>query len=169
MTDRAIFNRKYTSFNSGGTTVWLVNGAGVTTDPTSTVSFTAGEALSQGSFVRVSGTYVVKATALSGLAPANYAVIGATTEAATQGGTVSVSTDGVVVLTSANITASGVLVPGTQYYLSKYSGQIVPYSSSSGLVSNSGTNQYQAFVPVGQAVSLTEFNIEIQPEIVLYD
>jgi hypothetical protein len=62
-----------------------------------------------------------------------------------------------------------VLVPGTQYYLSKYSGQIVPYSSSSGTVSNSGTNQYQAFVPVGQAVSLTEFNIEIQPEIVLYD
>lgn len=169
MTERAIFNRKYTSFNSGGTEVWLVNGAGVTTDPTSTVSVTAGEALIQGDFVRISGAYVVKATALSGLTPDNYAVVGATTEAAAQGAAVSVSTDGVVVLGSSNITASGSLVPGTQYYLSKYSGQVVTYDSASGLVTNSGTNQYQALVPMGQALSASEFSIEIQPEIVLYD
>jgi hypothetical protein len=169
MTERAIFNRKYTSFNSGGTQVWLVNGAGVTTESTSTISVTAGEALIQGDFVRISGAYVVKATALSGLAPNNYAVVGATTEAATQGSAVSVSTDGVVVLSSSNITASGSLVPGTQYYLSKYYGQIVTYSSASGLVTNSGTNQYQALVPVGQALSASELSIEIQPEIVLYD
>lgn len=169
MTERAIFNRKYTSFNSGGTEVWLVNGAGVTTEPTSVISVTAGEALIQGDFVRVSGAYVVKASALSGLAPENYAVVGATTEAATLGSSVSISTDGVVVLSSSNITASGSLVPGSQYYLSKYSGQIVPYSSASGLVTNSGTDQYQALVPVGQALSTSEFNIEIQPEIVLYD
>ena len=169
MTERAIFNRKYTSFNSGGTEVWLVTGAGVTTQPNSTISLTAGENLIQGNFVRLSGTYAVKASALSGLAAENYKVIGVTEEAASINNAVLINTDGVALVSSANITGSGVLIPGAKYYLSKYSGQIVPFNSASGSVTNSGTDQYQALVPVGTAFSLTELDVEIQPEIVLYD
>jgi len=96
MTERAIFNRKYSSFNSGGTEVWLVTGAGITTQPDSTISLTAGETLAQGDFVRLSGTYAVKASALSGLATASYKVIGATAESATINNAVLINTDGIV-------------------------------------------------------------------------
>jgi len=170
MTDRAIFNRKYTSFASGGgTTVFLVNGAGVTTQLSPTENFTAGENLVQGDFVYVSGTSVFRASALSGLAADRYGVIGATAAAANSGNTVAVNLDSIVVLSSANITAEVALVPGQFYYLSKYPGQVTRYSTASGEISNSGTYQYQVVAPVGQAVSTTELEVEIQPVTVLYD
>jgi hypothetical protein len=168
MAEVAIFNRKYTSFNSGGTTVYLVNGNGVTTTVQSTQEFTAGEALSQGNFVYVSGTSVFKASALSGLAPDNYEVIGVTAESAPTGSGVSVNIDDVAVVLSQNITADSALIPGERYYLSKYTGEITRYSTASGIISNSGTNQYQVLSSVGTAVSTSELAIEIQPPIILY-
>ena len=95
MTEVAIFNRRYTSFDSSGTTVFLVNGGGVTTDAQSTLDFTAGEALNQGDFVYISGVSVFKASALSGIAPTNYEVIGVTAESAPLGSGVSVNVDDV--------------------------------------------------------------------------
>ena len=169
MTDRAIFNRKYTSFTSGSTSVFLVNGAGVTTQLSPTEQFTAGEDLIQGDFVYVSGAYVLRASALSGLAPENYATIGATAAAAANGSTVEVNLDSIVVLGDANITADAALIPGQFYYLSKYPGQVTRFSTASGDVSNSGTFQYQVNAPVGQALSTTELEVEIQPVTVLYD
>jgi hypothetical protein len=166
--NRNIFSRSYTGFNSGGTEVFVIDGAGVSTTLPTTRTFTAGEPLIQGDFVYVSGTQVLKASALSGVAATRYGVIGATTSAASTGSGVSVSTDGVVTVSSANITADVSLVPGQYYYLSKYSGQITRYATASGTVTLSGTNQYQAAVNVGVAVSNTELELEIQPPIVLY-
>ena len=169
MTDRAIFNRKYTSFTSGGPSVFLVNGAGVTTQLSPTETFTAGENLTQGNFVYVSGTYVFKTSALSGLAAVNYTAIGATAAAANNGASVAVNLDSLVVIPSGNITEENALVPGQFYYLSKYRGQITRFNTASGQISNSGTFQYQASAPVGQAVSTSELEIEIQPPVILFD
>jgi hypothetical protein len=66
------------------------------------------------------------------------------------------------------LTADVSLVPGNYYYLSKFSGQITRYSTASGTVSASGTDQYQVAVPVGYAVSNSELDVEIQPPIILY-
>lgn len=169
MTDRAIFNRKYTSFNSGGTSVFLVNGGGVTTQLSPTEDFTAGEDLAQGDFVYVSGVSVFKASALSGLAATNYASIGAAAAAASIGSTVAVNLDSIVVLGDANITADSALIPGEFYYLSRYPGQVTRYSTASGIISNSGTLQYQVVAPVGQALSTSELEVEIQPVTIIFD
>jgi hypothetical protein len=168
MTEVAIFNRRYTSFDSSGTTVFLVNGGGVTTDAQSTLDFTAGEALNQGDFVYISGVSVFKASALSGIAPTNYEVIGVTAESAPLGSGVSVNVDDVAVMLDANITADVALITGEKYYLSKYTGQITRFSTASGVVSNSGDNQYQVLAPVGTALSTSELKVEIQPTVILY-
>ena len=93
MTERAIFNRKYTSYTPGGQQVWLANGTGVTTSAAQTQEFTAGASLVQGSPVYVSGTYVLPASAASGVASEQYNVIGITAEAATTGNPVAVNLD----------------------------------------------------------------------------
>ena len=167
MTDRAIFNRKYTSFTPAGTQVWLVNGAGVTTSFPSSVAFTAGENLIQGAVVYVSGTQVFRASALSGIAPANYGAIGITTAAAGVTSGVSVILDDIAVVSSANISAETSLVPGEYYFLSKYVGQVTRYTTASGSVTASGTDSYQAMVSVGQALSTTELSVEIGPPVLL--
>jgi hypothetical protein len=166
--NRNIFARSFTSFNPGGGQVWVLNGEGISLSPPASQSYTAGETLVQGDFVYVSGSYVLKASALSGLAPESYGVVGATTEAAIVGSGVSVSTDGIVSISDQNITSETTLVPGFNYYLSKFDGQITRYSTASGLISASGSNQYQVSVPVGYAVSSTELDVEIQPPIILY-
>lgn len=168
MANRNVFARSFQSVNSGGTEVWVLTGEGVSLSLPDAQSFTAGEALVQGDFVYVSGTQVFKASALSGVASTSYAVIGATTEAAPAGSGIAVSTDGIVTVANANITADVSLVPGAFYYLSKYPGQITRYNTASGVVSASGLDQYQASVPVGFAVSNTELDVEIQPPIILY-
>jgi hypothetical protein len=168
MADRAIFNRKYTSFTPGGTQVWLVNGAGVTTTFPTTQTFTAGQNLIQGQVVYVSGTSVLSATALSGVPSTNYGAIGITAASAGSSSGVAVILDDVAVLSSANITAESALIPGEYYYLSKYTGQVTRYSTTSGVISASGTNLYQALVGIGIALSTTELEVEIDTPVILY-
>ena len=168
MANRNVFARSFQSVNSGGTDVWVLDGEGVSLSLPESQSYTAGETLIQGDFVYVSGASVFKASALSGVAAFNYGVIGATTVAAPAGSGISVSTDGIVSIGNENVTADVSLVPGEFYYLSKYSGQITRYATASGLVSASGTNEYQVSVPVGFAVSNSELNVEIQPPVILY-
>lgn len=168
MADRAIFNRKYTSFNPAGTEVWLTNGAGVTTSLPTSRSFTAGETLIQGQVVYVSGTSVFSASAASGVPAAQYQAIGITAASAPASSSVAVIFDDIAVVGSANITADPTLIPGEYYYLSKYTGQITRYSTASGLVSASGTNQYQVLAAIGTALSTTELQVEIEAPVIIY-
>ena len=167
MTTRAIFNRKYESYTPGNTEVWLINGAGVTTSVSSTQTFTAGAPVIQGDVVYVSGTYVLPASAASGVAAVKYNAIGITAAAASTSSGVSVVLDNVAVVSSANLIGETQLVPGAYYYLAKYSGKLTQYSTTSGVVSASGG--YVALVNVGQALSPTELEVEIEPPVVLYD
>lgn len=168
MTDRNIFNRSYTSFDSSGSEVWLVNGGGITSNYTSPYVLFAGEDLIQGDVVYASGAGVaVKAAALSGIDSNFYYPIGVAATSATTGTEVQINLDGVVVIADANITAETQLVPGRDYFLSKYVGQITQYSTASGVIIASGTNQYGASVRIGRAVSPSELEVEIQPPILL--
>ena len=167
MTNRALFNRQYTSYTPGGTEVWLVNGAGATTTPATTQVFTAGENLIQGQAVYVSGTYALSASAASGVSPSRYNVIGFTSAAASTSANVTVVVDDIALIGSSNIAGAAQLTPGTYYYLSKYTGQISPYSTASGTVTASGG--YAALVTVGQALSASELQVEVAPPVVLYD
>lgn len=166
MTERAIFNRKYTSFTPGSQQVWLVNGAGVTTSAAQTQDFTAGSTLIQGQPVYVSGTYVLPASAASGVASEQLNVIGITAEAATTGNPVAVNVDDVAVVSAANITADSTLVPGQYYYLSQYTGEITQYSTASGTVT--AASGYAALVNLGIALSTTELHVEIEAPVDLY-
>lgn len=166
MTDRAIFNRVYTSFTPGSTPVWLVNGAGVTTTPVSTQAFTAGEDLIQGQVVALSGTYAVSASAASGSATNLLNPIGLASAAASGSTTVYVNLDDIAVVTAANIVGEAALTPGQYYYLSKYSGKLVRYSTASGTVSASGG--YAVLSNLGLALSASELSVEIQPSVDLY-
>lgn len=167
MPTRAIFNRQYESYTPGSTQVWLVNGAGVTTSPITTQTLTAGSTLLQGDVVYVSGTYALPANAASGVSPTNYNVIGVTTTAAALSSPVTITVDDTVVLSSANLVGETQLVPGKYYYLSKYAGKLTQYSTTSGTVTASGG--YAALVTVGQALSPTELQVEIEAPVVLYD
>jgi hypothetical protein len=167
MTTRAIFNRQYTDYTPGGQQVWLVNGAGVSTSAAKTLTFTAGSTLIQGQPVYVSGTYVLPATAASGVPDTWYSVIGVTAEGAATSASVAVTLDDTVVVSSANLVGETVLVPGQYYYLAKYTGQLTRYATASGTVTASGG--YAALVNVGQALSTTELQVEIEPPVILYD
>lgn len=166
MTDRAIFNRRYTDFTPGGTQVWLANGAGVTTTLSNTQQFTAGSSLIQGQVVYVSGTYVLPASAASGVAADVYSPIGITTAAASALSGVAVNLDDVAVIGAANLVGETSMVPGQYYFLSKYNGQLTRYSTASGTVTASGG--YAASVTVGLAVSSSELQIEIGSPLILY-
>jgi len=165
MTERAIFNRKYTSYTPSLTQVWILNGDAVTTSVASTQTFTAVTNLIQGEAVYVSGVYALPASAASGVSPEQYQVIGITSEAATALDSVDVNLDDTVVVSDANITADTQLVPGQFYYLSQYDGQITRYSTASGVVTASGG--YAALVNLGLALSTTELSLEIQPPVSL--
>jgi hypothetical protein len=167
VTNRAIFNRKYTEFQPGDTPVFLVNGGGVTSSPpTSLVNFTAGADLIQGEVVYVSGVYAVPATAVSGVDSAQHQAVGLTAEAAVQNATVSVNLDDIAVVSAANLTADTQLTPGQYYYLSKSQGQLTAFSTASGTVS--AGSGYAALVNLGLAVSTTELHVEIQPPVDLF-
>jgi hypothetical protein len=165
VTERAIFNRKYTDFTPGGTQVWLINGAGVTTNAVSTQTFTAGSNLIQGQVVYVSGVYALPATAASGVDPAWYQAIGITAASAGVSSGVTVNLDDIAVVSADNITAESSLTPGQYYYLSKYTGQLVKYLTASGTVTASGG--YAALVLVGKALSSSEIHVEIEPPVTL--
>lgn len=167
MSDRSIFNRKYTGFTSDGTQVFLVNGAGAgTTGATSTRSFTAGEDLIQGAAVFVSGVYVLNANAGSGEASTNFNVIGLTNEAASTNDAVTVVLDDLVTVSSENIAAATALTPGQYYFLSKFDGQIVEFDTTSGTIA--ANDGYGALVNLGTAVSTSELSLEIQPIVELF-
>jgi hypothetical protein len=157
VTDRNIFNRRYTDFTPGGTQVWLVNGAGVTTSAPSTQTFTAGDNLIQGQVVYVSGTYVLPASAASGVAATQYNAIGITAASAGVTSGVAVNLDDIAVIGSSNLTGEQTLTPGQYYYLSKFTGQLTKFATASGTVSASGG--YAALVNLGVALSTTELSI----------
>lgn len=143
-----------------------MNGAGVTTTLSSTQEFTAGSNLIQGQVVYVSGTYVLPASAASGVAPEVYNAIGITAASAGVSSGVAVNLDDIAIVSSANITGETALVPGQYYFLSKYSGQLTRYSTASGTVTASGG--YAASVTVGLALSASELQVEIGSPSILY-
>ena len=63
MSNRSIFNRRYTSYQPAGTQVWLVNGAGISSQLNPTFDFELGEDLDSGSVVYVSGSLIFAAPA----------------------------------------------------------------------------------------------------------
>lgn len=168
MTTRSIFNRNYSSYQADGTTVYLANGQGVVTNPAPEATLTAGADLIAGQCLCASGSYVVPATAASGVNAYQFSPIGFASAAASNGAEVIVNLDGVVTLSDANITADTELVPGDYYYLSKFEGQVVRFSTSSGIISGSGTNAYAASTSVGLAITSTQLSVEIAPPVLLY-
>ena len=158
MTDRAIFNRRYTSYTPGTTQVWLVNGAGVTTSPATTLTFSAGDNLIQGEVVYVSGTYVLPASAASGVDPALWNPIGITAEAATAAADVDVILDDIAIVGSGNIVHQTALTPGQYYYLANIPGKLTASTAPSGITTS---GLYGAMTPVGLALSASEIHVEI--------
>lgn len=165
MTERAIFGRRYSSYQPAGTEVYLLNGTAVSVTAAGTQSFVAGANLIQGTVVFVSGVYALPASAASGVAPAQYNAIGITAEAASATNSVSVVVDDIAVVSDANITAETVLVPGQYYYLSKATGELTRYSTASGLVT--AASGFAALVSLGQALSTTELQVEIEAPVTL--
>ena len=165
MTDRAIFNRRYTSYVPVTSPVWLTNGAGVTTGPVRTRDFTAGTTLTQGQPVYVSGVYVLPASAASGVAPTQYRPIGITAEAAVAGSGVPVNLDDIAVISAENITNESSLIPGQYYFLSKNEGEITRYTTVSGSVA--AVDGYAALVAMGLALSASELHVEIEAAVEL--
>jgi len=168
MSDRYIFNRNYTSYQSDGTIVYLANGQGVVTNPAPEATLTAGSSLLAGSCVAVSGSFVVPAIALSGVQSFQYSPIGFASETVSQGNPVTINLDGVVTISDSNITAEAALIPGQYYYLSKFLGEIVRFSTASGTVTGSGVNAYAASSIVGIALTSTQLSVEIVAPVVLY-
>ena len=168
MPNRSIFNRNYTSYQADGTTVYLANDQGVVTNPAPEATLTAGANLIAGDMVSASGAFAVPAIALSGVNAYQFSPIGFAGEAATQGSDVVVNLDGVIGLTSANITADTALIPGEYYYLSKFEGEVVRFTTTSGTVTGSGSNAYQAATSVGLAITSTQLSVEISPPVLLY-
>ena len=164
MTDRAIFNRRYTSYTPGSTPVWLVNGAGVTTSPATTLTFTAGDTLIQGEVVYVSGTYVLPATAATGTDPAQWSAIGITAEAAATSADVTVILDDVAVISSSNLIHESSLTPGQYYYLANDAGKLTSATASSGVSVSGG---YAASTVLGLALSASELHVEVQSPVTL--
>lgn len=166
MTDRAVFGRRYTSYQPAGSEVWLLNGTAVSVSPARTQDFTAGTNLIQGQVVYVSGVYVLPASAASGVAPEQFNAIGITADSATATQSVPVVLDDIAVVSDVNITADSALVPGQYYYLSQYDGELTQYSTASGTVT--AASGYGALVSLGIALSTTELHLEIESPVDLY-
>jgi hypothetical protein len=164
MTDRAVFNRRYTSFTPGTTQVWLVNGAGTATSPATTLTFTAGDTLIQGETVYVSGTYVLPASAASGVDPALWNAIGVTAEAAAAAADVSVILDDIAIIGSSNIVHQSALTPGQYYYVANDPGKLTASTAPSGITVSGG---YGAMTVVGLAISSSELHVEVGSPVTL--
>lgn len=166
MTDRAIFNRRYTSFQPGSTPVYLLNGAGVTTTAPTTYEFTAGENLIQGDVVYVSGSVVLQASAASGVPSEEWQAVGVTSEAATTSSTVTVVLDENVVVSSSNLVHETSMTPGQYYFLASEQGKLVSATPPSGITVSGG---YAAQAPIGIALSSSELHVEIGTPITLFE
>lgn len=164
MTDRAIFNRKYTSFTPASTEVWLINGTGITTSSITTTSFTAGQNLIQGEVVYVSGSYVLPASTASGVNPTAWSALGITAEAASSSMSVSVILDDIAIISSGNLIHQTSLTPGQYYYVSNIAGKLTSSAAPSGISISGG---YAASTVVGLALSPSELHVETDPPITL--
>jgi len=168
MTTRSIFNRRYSSFQSDGTTVYVVNGAGNATGNTPTVELIAGSDFPAGTPLYASGSVVVPACAASGIDTQQISVVGFSAAAGVDGSAVPVAVDGVADLSAINITAETALAAGQYYYLSKFRGEVVKFDTASGQISGSGTDAYSASVPLGLAINNNQLSIELNAPILLY-
>lgn len=163
MTNRSIFNRRYTSYSPAGEQVWLVNGAGISSQLNPTFDFELGEDLDSGSVVYISGSVIFAASAASGtIADAAYAV-GITTVSGNAGATVPVVTDEVATVDSQNITHQSTLTPGRYYYLSNIPGQVT-LTEPSGISFSGG---FQASTLVGMALTQSDIHLEIDGPVFL--
>ena len=168
MTTRSIFNRRYTSFQSDGTQVFLANGQGNVTSATPIVEIEAGADMIAGTPVYASGTVVVPAIAASGVNTQQLSVVGFVTSPVTAGSNAAITTDGVIDLTAINITAESSLSAGQYYYLSKFRGEVVKFETASGTITGSGVDSYAASAPLGLAINTTQLSIELNAPILLY-
>jgi len=164
MTDRAVFNRRYTSYTPGSTQVWLVNGAGSVTSPASTITFTAGETLVQGEVVYVSGTHVLPASTATGVDVSLWNAIGITAEAAASSADVDVILDDIALVSSGNLVHQTALTPGQYYYVANIAGKLTTATAPSGISISGG---YAALTPVGLAISATELHVEVGSPVTL--
>ena len=163
MSNRSIFNRRYTSYEPAGTQVWLVNGAGISSQLNPTFDFELGEDLDSGSVVYVSGSVIFFFFSASGtIADAAYAV-GITTVSGNAGATVPVVTDEVATVDSQNITHQSTLTPGRYYYLSNIPGQVT-LTEPSGISFSGG---FQASTLVGMALTQSDIHLEIDGPVFL--
>ena len=163
MSNRSIFNRRYTSYEPAGTQVWLVNGAGISSQLNPTFDFELGEDLDSGSVVYVSGSVIFAASAASGtIADAAYAV-GITTVSGNAGATVPVVTDEIATVDSQNISHQSTLTPGRYYYLSNIPGQVT-LTEPSGISFSGG---FQASTLVGMALTQSDIHLEIDGPVFL--
>jgi len=168
MTTRSIFNRRYTSFQSDGTQVFLANGQGNVTSSTPVVEIEAGVDMIAGTVVYPSGNVVVPAIAASGVNTQQISVVGFVTTPVTAGDNATIATDGVIDLTAVNITSESSLSAGQYYYLSKFRGEVVKFDTPSGTITGSGVDSYAASVPLGLAINTTQLSIELNAPILLY-
>ena len=163
MTNRSIFNRRYTSYSPAGVEVYLLNGAGISSQLNPTFDFELGEDLDSGSVVYVSGTVIYAASAASGVSADLAYAVGITTVSGNAGATVPVVTDEVATVDSQNITHQSTLTPGRYYYLSNIAGQVTAIPPSG--ISVSGG--FQASTLVGMALTQSDIHLEIDGPVFL--
>jgi hypothetical protein len=163
VTNRSIFNRRYTSYSPAGVEVYLLNGAGISSQLNPTFDFELGEDLDSGSVVYVSGTVIYAASAASGVSADLAYAVGITTVSGNAGATVPVVTDEVATVDSQNITHQSTLTPGRYYYLSNIAGQVTAIPPSG--ISVSGG--FQASTLVGMALTQSDIHLEIDGPVFL--
>jgi hypothetical protein len=163
VTNRSIFNRRYTSYSPAGTQVWLINGAGISSQLNPTFDFELGQDLDSGSVVYVSGSVIFAASAASGTTADAAFAVGITTVSGNTGATVPVVTDEVATVDSQNITHQNTLTPGRYYYLSNVPGQVT-LTEPSGISFSGG---FQASTLVGMALTQSDIHLEIDGPVFL--
>tara|TARA_R100000081_G_C4684893_1_gene99448 strand:+ start:70 stop:567 length:498 start_codon:yes stop_codon:yes gene_type:complete len=163
VTNRSIFNRRYTSYSPAGVEVYLLNGAGISSQLNPTFDFELGEDLDSGSVVYVSGAVIYAASAASGVSADLAYAVGITTVSGNAGATVPVVTDEIATVDSQNITHQSTLTPGRYYYLSNVAGQVTAIPPS-GITLSGG---YQASTLVGMALTQSDIHLEIDGPVFL--
>jgi hypothetical protein len=163
VTNRSIFNRRYTSYSPAGVEVYLLNGAGISSQLNPTFDFELGEDLDSGSVVYVSGAVIYAASAASGVSADLAYAVGITTVSGNTGATVPVVTDEIATVDSQNITHQSTLTPGRYYYLSNVAGQVTAIPPS-GITLSGG---YQASTLVGMALTQSDIHLEIDGPVFL--
>jgi len=114
--------------------------------------------------VYVSGTYVLPASAASGVQPEVWTAAGVTAEAASALATVNVVLDDVAVVSSSNLIHQSALTPGQYYYVSNVAGKLTTSTAPSGITVSGG---YGAMTVVGLALSPSELHVEIGSPVTL--